>query len=88
MTTQPPGRSFEELRRLWQGRLNEARSAYEQAVARTESALGQETSASSSADPALTRRLALFREAAAREEYVRVLKVYAYLVVRGIAPEE
>ncbi|HTS65842.1 MAG TPA: hypothetical protein VMH28_27660 [Candidatus Acidoferrales bacterium] len=87
MTTQPPGRSFEEVRVLWQGRLDEARSAYEQAVAQTEAAL-KPGAQGEGKDPGLTRRLALFREASAREEYVRVLKVYADLVVRGIVPGE
>jgi len=86
MTTQPSGRSFEEVRILWHGRLNEARLAYERAVAQTEAALKEGVAAAP--DAALARRLALFRESAAREEYVRILKIYADLVVRGISPEE
>ncbi|HXK01212.1 MAG TPA: hypothetical protein VMS37_02350 [Verrucomicrobiae bacterium] len=88
MTTQPPGRSFEEARILWQGRLKEARLVYEQAVAQTETALKEGDPAKPAAEVALARRLALFREAAAREQYVRVLTTYADLVVRGIVPEE
>jgi len=73
-------------RTLWKGRLDEARAAYEKAVALLEAVLREGDSAQASPDVALRRRLALFRETEAREEYVRVLKIYADLVVHNIAP--
>ena len=87
MTTEPPAGRSGALRALWQGRLDEARTAYEQAVAQMEVVLSQDDSAKGKPDLALTQR-AFFKEAEARDEYVRVLKIYADLVVHGIQPAE
>ncbi|HTS66315.1 MAG TPA: hypothetical protein VMH28_30035 [Candidatus Acidoferrales bacterium] len=81
MSNQVPGGQSGALRALWQGRLDEARAAYETVVTQTEIAL-------KNSDLAPARRLALHREAAARDEFVRLLKVYADLVMRGVGPGE
>ncbi|HTS67206.1 MAG TPA: hypothetical protein VMH28_34515 [Candidatus Acidoferrales bacterium] len=88
MNPQAQGGQFGELRALWQARLDAARTAYQEAVAQMEIVLEQGDTAKGTPDPALTRRLALFREAAAREEYVRVLRIYSDLVVHNVEPAE
>jgi len=75
------------LSAMWKDRLDAARTAYEKAAADLESALHESTPATETRELSRTRRQALFREMEVREEYVRVLKIYADLVVHHIAPE-
>jgi hypothetical protein len=63
---------------IWRKRLAEAENAYEQAAARLESALGEDSGVAEARQ----------RKQAARAEYLRLLRIFSDLVLRGKMPGE
>ncbi|HXK04874.1 MAG TPA: hypothetical protein VMS37_20900 [Verrucomicrobiae bacterium] len=87
MDPRAQGGTTAALTALWEDRLDAARAVYEKAVSDLESAWHESTPATETGEISRTRRQALFREEEVREDYVRVLKTYADLVVHHIVPE-
>jgi hypothetical protein len=80
-------RSRRELEAAWHERVGRARSSYNQNVAVCAELLAEHL-LESQPDTSFALTRALRREAEMLKEYMRVVTIYADLVVRGVVPEE
>jgi hypothetical protein len=80
--------SERELEDVWRERLREARLKYEEAAKAFRATWGEHFESRPTADPTLAIQQARNIESQALSEYMRVLEVYADLVVNGKLPPE
>jgi hypothetical protein len=80
--------SRQELEEIWRQRVREARLRYEEACAAFRSTWGEHFETGLSADPTHAIQEARKVESQALAEYVRVLKIFTELVLRGEAPRD
>jgi hypothetical protein len=79
----------QEVEEYWRDRLKSARQKYELAVAQQHKALEQQKRWPLPApDGSGAVRSALIQESAARNEYMRILKIFTDLTIYGKVPEE
>ena len=77
----------EQLEKFWGERLHEVRAKYDLAVAYSRQVLAeQKTSPYVPPDGSFAIHTALAQESAAQSEYVRVLKIFTDLTIRGKIP--
>jgi hypothetical protein len=77
-----------EVEQVWRARLADSRRKYDLSVAQCRNALAeQKRFAMPAPDGSFAVRQALLRESTARDEYMRVLKVFTDLVIRGTIPD-
>jgi predicted alternative tryptophan synthase beta-subunit len=78
-----------ELQGRWRDRLETARQKYNVAVVRCSTAMAEQTQCSLPApDGSYAVRIARQEESAARNEYMRLLRVVNDLIIQGTIPEE
>jgi hypothetical protein len=80
--------SRQELEEIWRQRVRQARLRYEDASAAFRSTWGEHFETRLSADPMHAIQQARKVESQALTEYVRVLKIFTELVLRGKAPRD
>ena len=78
-----------ELQGRWRDRLETARQKYNVAVVQCNTVMAEQTQCSLPApDGSYAVRIARQEESAARNEYMRLLRVVNDLIIQGIIPEE
>jgi DNA-binding NtrC family response regulator len=87
MSPQPSARSRKEIEEIWCTRLKDADAAYGLAIKRFTST-PQEYNSLTRPDGSLAVRKVRQQESAARDEYMRILRIFTDLTVHGKIPEE
>jgi hypothetical protein len=87
MADHEPNRA--QLEEIWGARLKQSRTAYQFATAQFAKALSEQNQRLTPApDGVLAVRQARLQETTARNEYMRVLRIFTELVVSGKPPTE
>jgi hypothetical protein len=87
--TDPQKQSRAELEQVWRNRLNDCRVSYDLSAAQCRKILAEQRQfAMPAPDGSFAVRQGLLQESAARNEYIRVLKIFTDLVVHGRIPDE
>lgn len=89
MSSQHPARSAQELEELWRTRLADAKSRYMATVDRFRNAAEHlRTQQMPPPDGGFAVHVAITAETHARQEYMRVLRVFTDLLLYGTVPQE
>lgn len=80
--------SHRELENIWRERLRKARLNYEEAAKAFKATWGEHFEERLTADPTFAIQQARRLESDALAEYMRVLKIFSDLVLRGTIPDE
>jgi hypothetical protein len=89
MNGEHPIRSKAELTDVWTARLHQSRAVYDSAVSRFREVLAdQHKGLMPAPDGSQAVRNARLQESAARNEHMRILRIFTELVVAGKIPED